>query len=140
MLTSEGVRVLEYNVRFGDPETQVLLPLVKDDLVPVLLASAKGESLPKKLNFHSGSAMVVVLAAGGYPGTYRKGSPITLPSTIPENIDIIHAGTQLGTENTFFTNGGRVLGVSGRAYAICDQIHFEDKYLRRDIGYRELNR
>ena len=150
MLTSEGVRVLEYNVRFGDPETQVLLPMIKDDLVPVLLASAKGESLPQKLNFHSGSAMVVVLAAGGYPGTYRKGSPITLPSTVPENIDIIHAGTQLGTENTFFTNGGRVLGVSGRAdnlkaaaeqsYTICDQIHFEDKYLRRDIGYRELNR
>ena len=79
MLTPKGVRVLEYNVRFGDPETQVLLPMVADDLVPVLLASAKGEALPAKLNFHPGAAIVIVLAAGGYPDSYAKGDTITFP-------------------------------------------------------------
>ena len=82
MLTPKGVRVLEYNVRFGDPETQVLLPMVADDLVPVLLASAKGEALPAKLNFHPGAAIVIVLAAGGYPDSYAKGDTITLPTPL----------------------------------------------------------
>jgi phosphoribosylamine--glycine ligase len=150
MLTQKGIRVLEYNVRFGDPETQVLLPLVQDDLVPLLLAAAKGESLPDTLKFHSGAAMVVVLAASGYPGSYAKGDRITLPADIPEHADIVHAGTQRADDGTLATNGGRVLGISARAdnledaaklvYQVCDQIHFEGKYLRRDIGYKELNR
>ena len=150
MLTESGVRVLEYNVRFGDPETQVLLPMVEDDLVPILLASAKGEPLPKKLNCHPGAAIVVVLAAEGYPGSYRKGNPITLPLDFPDNVSIVHAGTRLGTDGVLSTNGGRVLAISGKAdnlqaaaelsYSICDQVHFEDKYFRRDIGYKELHR
>lgn len=150
MLTEQGVKVLEYNVRFGDPETQVLLPMIADDLVPVLLASAVGEALPKQLNFRPGAAMVVVLAANGYPGSYAKGAPITLPDPLPAQSAIVHAGTSRDTDGTIRTAGGRVLGVSGQAptleaaaalaYEVCDQIEFEGKYLRRDIGYRELNR
>ncbi len=150
MLTDKGVKVLEYNVRFGDPETQVLLPMVADDLVPVLLASAKGEPLPAKLNFHDGAAIVIVLAAGGYPGSYAKGDAITFPEQIAERAAIVHAGTKRDDVGTITTNGGRVLGVSGQApslkeaaelaYRVCDQIDFSNKYLRRDIGHRELNR
>lgn len=150
MLTDKGVKVLEYNVRFGDPETQVLLPMVDDDLVPVLLASAKGEALPEKLQFKAGSAIVVVLAAGGYPGSYAKGNPIAFPDSLPANTAVVHAGTKRAEDGTIETSGGRVLGVSGQApslkaaaelvYSVCDQIEFDDKYLRRDIGHRELNR
>ena len=150
MLTDQGVKVLEYNVRFGDPETQVLLPMVADDLVPILLASARGESLPAKLQFHDGAAIVVVLAAGGYPGSYVTGNPITFPNSLPTNAAIVHAGTTRDPDGTTRTAGGRVLGVSAQAptlkaaanlaYNVCDQIKFEDKFLRRDIGHRELNR
>jgi len=150
MLTEKGVKVLEYNVRFGDPETQVLLPMVADDLVPVLLASAKGESLPAELQCHKGAAIVIVLAAGGYPGSYAKGQEITFPNTLPASSAVVHAGTTRDADGTIRTAGGRVLGVSGQAptlqeavelaYSVCDQIEFEGKYLRRDIGHRELNR
>ena len=150
MLTDQGVKVLEYNVRFGDPETQVLLPMVADDLVPILLASARGESLPAKLQFHDGAAIVVVLAAGGYPGSYAIGNPITFPKSLPASAAIVHAGTNRDPDGTIRTAGGRVLGVSGQAptlkaaaklaYKVCDQVKFEDKFLRRDIGHRELNR
>ena len=150
MLTQKGIRILEYNVRFGDPETQVLLPMVDDDLVPILLAAAKGEPLPDALKFHPGAAIVVVLAAEGYPGSYPKGNPITLPADIPEHTDIIHAGTKRAENGTLSTSGGRVLGISARAedleaaaklaYQVCDEVHFEGKYLRQDIGYKELSR
>ena len=150
MLTDQGVKVLEYNVRFGDPETQVLLPMVADDLVPILLASARGESLPAKLEFHDGAAIVVVLAAGGYPGSYAVGNPITFPKSLPASAAIVHAGTTRDPDGTIRTAGGRVLGVSSQAptlkaaaklaYKVCDQVKFEDKFLRRDIGHRELNR
>jgi len=137
-------------VRFGDPETQVLLPMVADDLVPVLLAAAKGEPLPEKLTFHEGAAIVIVLAAGGYPGDYAKGDVITCPTELPARTAIVHAGTKRAEDGTITTNGGRVLGVSGQApslqeaaelaYGVCDQVQFNAKYLRRDIGHRELNR
>ena len=150
MLTDQGVKVLEYNVRFGDPETQVLLPMVADDLLPILLASARGESLPAKLEFHDGAAIVVVLAAGGYPGSYAIGNPITFPKSLPASAAIVHAGTTRDPDGTIRTAGGRVLGVSSQAptlkaaaklaYKVCDQVKFEDKFLRRDIGHRELNR
>ena len=150
MLTEKGPKVLEYNVRFGDPETQVLLPMVAEDLVPILLASAKGESLPKKLNFHEGAAIVIVLAAGGYPGSYKKGDRIDFPQSLPQGSAVVHAGTHRNETGAIETNGGRVLGVSAQApslqaaadlaYSVCDQIEFEGKYLRRDIGHRELNR
>jgi phosphoribosylamine--glycine ligase len=150
MLTDQGVKVLEYNVRFGDPETQVLLPMVADDLVPVLLASAKGEALPAQLQFHAGAAIVIVLAAGGYPGSYQKGGAIRFPASLPERSAVVHAGTTRDIDGTIRTAGGRVLGISGQAptlkeaadlaYGVCDQVDFEGKYLRRDIGHRELSR
>ena len=150
MLTDQGIKVLEYNVRFGDPETQVLLPMVADDIVPILLASATGKSLPTKLQFHDGAAIVVVLAADGYPGSYAIGNPITFPKSLPESTAIVHAGTTRDLGGTIRTAGGRVLGVSGLAptlkaaarlaYNVCDQVKFKDKFLRRDIGHRELNR
>ncbi len=150
MLTDDGPKVLEFNVRFGDPETQVILPMVDEDLVPVLLASAKGDALPENLRLKGGAAMVVVLASEGYPESYPKGEAITMPEVVPEGSFIVHAGTNLDESGQVMTSGGRVLGVVGtgtilaeasrRAYALCDQIHFDSKYLRRDIGYRELNR
>lgn len=150
MLTKNGPKILEYNVRFGDPETQVLLPMVAGDLVPVLLASAKGQPLPDNLDFHAGAAMVVVLAAEGYPGSYEKGKEIDLPEAVPSEIEIVHAGTMRTESGSTRTAGGRVLGVSAQAptlqeaadlaYGICDQITFAGKYLRRDIGHRELKR
>lgn len=150
MITQTGVKVLEYNVRFGDPETQVLLPMVEGDLVSLLLASAKGEPLPKEIKFKEGAAIVVVLAAGGYPGSYTKGKPIRFPAELPEGAAIVHAGTKRTEDGSMTSAGGRVLGVSGQAatlkeaaeiaYSVCDQIQFEGKYLRRDIGHRELSR
>ena len=150
MLTKNGPKVLEYNVRFGDPETQVLLPMIEDDIVPILLASAKGETLPEKLKFHEGAAIVVVLAADGYPGSYTKGEKITYPKSLPERTAIVHAGTKRTSSGAIITDGGRVLGVSAQAeslekaakiaYSVCDQVQFESKYLRRDIAHQELNR
>ena len=150
MLTDKGVKVLEYNVRFGDPETQVLLPMVEDDLVPVLLASAKGDDLPVNLRFHEGASIVVVLAADGYPGSYTKGEAIKIPEWVPAKSALVHAGTTRHEDGSIRTAGGRVLGVSGQAatlqeaatlvYSVCDQVDFKGMYLRRDIGYRELNR
>lgn len=150
MLTQDGPKVLEFNVRFGDPETQVILPLVEEDLVPVLLASAKGEPLPESLRFKEGAAMVVVLASRGYPEAYPKGEIITAPETLPAGTDLVHAGTKQNTNGEVMTSGGRVLGAVGigsnlreaaeKAYALCEQVHFDSKYIRRDIGYRELNR
>ena len=150
MLTDCGAKVLEYNVRFGDPETQVLLPMLEDDLVPILLAAAKGESLPDQLRFKDGAAIVVVLAARGYPGNYATGNAIRLPEALPSGAAVAHAGTRRTEDGRIVTSGGRALGVSGRAaslkaaaeiaYSVCDQIDFKDKYLRLDIGHRELNR
>lgn len=150
MLTDSGVKMLEYNVRFGDPETQVLLPMLDADLVPILLASAKGEPLPKQVNFKEGASIVVVLAAGGYPGIYAKGKVIQFPETLPEGASIVHAGTKRNAEGEIVTAGGRVLGISSQArtlqeaaeiaYSVCDSITFEAKYQRKDIGHRELNR
>ncbi|MBU63386.1 MAG: phosphoribosylamine--glycine ligase [Opitutae bacterium] len=150
MLTQDGPKVLEFNVRFGDPETQVILPLIDEDLVPVLLASAKGEDLPRNLKFKNESAMVVVLASKGYPESYSKGEIINFPDSLPKKTDLIHAGTKQNEIGEIVSAGGRVLGAVGRgstlseaaerAYALCDSIGFTSKFLRRDIGYRELSR
>ena len=93
MLTSNGPKVLEFNVRFGDPETQVILPLVDQDLVPVLIDSALGNDLPDRLTVKNKSAIVVVLASKGYPESYPKGEVIHLPEELPVDSEIIHAGT-----------------------------------------------
>jgi phosphoribosylamine---glycine ligase len=150
MLTQDGPKVLEFNVRFGDPETQVILPLLAEDLVPILLASAKGKDLPRNLKFKDESAMVVVLASKGYPESYPKGEIINIPDSLPGNTDLIHAGTKQNETGEIISAGGRVLGAVGRgetlslaaerAYALSDSIDFTSKFLRRDIGHRELSR
>ena len=150
MLTEDGAKVLEFNVRFGDPETQVILPMVDEDLVPSLLASAKGEPMPENLKFKGGAAMVVVLASEGYPESYPKGEAIGVPENLPGGTHLVHAGTSMTDSGEIVTSGGRVLGSVGigsnleeaaeRAYQLCDQVEFNSKYFRRDIGHQELKR
>ena len=150
MLTDKGPKVLEFNVRFGDPETQVILPLVDQDLVPVLIASAKGESLPDTLSIKDEFAMVVVLASAGYPGTYPKGEKIDVPESTPSSSLLIHAGTSQEEDGSVVSSGGRVLGAVGTgrtlsdardtAYMLCESVNFSSKYYRKDIGHREFSR
>jgi phosphoribosylamine--glycine ligase len=150
MLTNSGPKVLEFNVRFGDPETQVILPLVNQDLVPFLLASAKGDSLPDQLDIKNEFAMVVVLASQGYPGKYPKGETIHVPDEIPLSSLLIHAGTETSPEGNTVSSGGRVLGAVGTgstlkdakqaAYLLCEAVNFSSKYYRKDIGHREFSR
>ena len=152
MLTPAGPSVLEYNTRFGDPETQVVLPRLATDLLALLWAAARGELRGFKLAVKSDYALCVVVAAKGYPDQYAKGDTITLPapgSMLPA-IFIYHAGTAKNPAGQLVANGGRVLGVTAlaptlreaavRAYAACDQIQWANKYFRRDIGAKQLNR
>ncbi len=148
MITPEGEpKVLEYNCRFGDPETQAVLALLETPLDEVILACCqqKLRELPP-LKWHSGSAVCVVMAAGGYPSSYTKGKVITgLDLAEKTGAVVFHAGTKLVGDN-LITDGGRVLGVTGvgstfeeaiaLSYRAVGQIHFEDMYYRRDIGHR----
>ena len=148
MLTKDGPKVIEYNCRFGDPETQVVLPLLKTDLLTVMQA-VRNETLDKiNVEFSDGAAACVVLASQGYPEAYKKGFPITLPET-EENESVFVAGAVLSEDGkTLLTNGGRVLGATATAdtlenaiaaaYRLTDRIHFENAYCRRDIGRRAL--
>ncbi len=150
MLTDQGPKVLEYNCRFGDPETQVVLPLLKTDLVEIMLATAnKKLGSIQKLNWRQESAACVVMASKGYPGKYSTGLKISgLPNKPDDNCIVFHAGT-VRNENNFETSGGRVLGVTGidrnlqqalnRAYRMVNRIKFEGARYRKDIGFRVLN-
>ena len=121
-----------------------------EDLVPSLLASAKGEPMPESLKFKGGAAMVVVLASEGYPESYPKGEAIGVPENLPGGTHLVHAGTSMTDSGEIVTSGGRVLGATGigsslkeaaeRAYRLCDQVDFNSKYFRRDIGHQELKR
>ncbi len=147
MLTAQGPKVLEFNVRFGDPECQVLLPLCGTDPLELILHCARGEPLPEQLPSSSETAAIVVLAAKGYPDSYEQGDPIGLPADLPDNVHLVHAGTRRTPEG-IVSAGGRVLGVVARApslaeatraaYAACDRIDWERKVFRRDIGWRQL--
>ena len=149
MLTQYGPKILEYNVRFGDPETQVMLPLVEDDLIALLYASATNQSLPNSIKLSSDKCMTVVIASQGYPEDYPKGDLISFPSELPEKTDIIHAGTAL-KEGKIYSNGGRVLSITSRdenilkakekIYSVCEAIDYDNKYYRRDIAHREIKR
>ena len=150
ILTAEGPKVLEYNARFGDPETQVLLPLLETDLVDVLLATAQGRLSEIELSWRDGYAVSVVLASGGYPGTYSTGKPIKGldEASAIEGVTIFHAGTALDDNGNYLTDGGRVLNVTAvaptfaeardRAYRAVDCIDFEHMHFRTDIGLRAL--
>ena len=150
MMTQDGPKVLEYNVRFGDPETQVILPRIKSDLAEILMATAKGDLSGKKIEWDEREAVCVVLAAGGYPGSYEKGKPISGIKEAEETGAIVfHAGTLQAGDETI-TAGGRVLGVVGmgegikeaieNAYKAVDKISFDGMHYRKDIAHRALSR
>jgi phosphoribosylamine--glycine ligase len=151
MLTADGAKVLEYNVRFGDPECQALMVRQVDDLAPLCLAVAVGKGLPERLAWRPETAVCVVLASGGYPGPYRTGHPITglEAAASRPGVTIFHAGTAR-QDGRLVTGGGRVLGVTAlgadagtaiaSAYAAVSDIRFEGMHVRRDIGRRALAR
>lgn len=150
MLTPTGPSVIEYNARFGDPETQVVLPRLKTDLLAILWAAAHGKLAEIRLDVSTDYALCVVVAAQGYPENYAKGDRIVFPPTLPPQVAIIHAGTARNSAGEVVTQGGRVLGVTAlgptledaakKAYAACDAIVCRSKYYRRDIGAKQLNR
>ncbi|OQA57580.1 MAG: Phosphoribosylamine--glycine ligase [Candidatus Omnitrophica bacterium ADurb.Bin277] len=150
MMTKEGPYVLEYNCRFGDPETEVILPRLKSDLLPVLAEIAEGKLKRSSLEWHEKSCMTVVMASGGYPGAYQKGFPIRgieAAEAIPD-VFIFHAGTVFNSEKQITTSGGRVLAVTAlgenlraaceRAYQAANLINFEGGFFRRDIGRKAI--
>lgn len=150
MITADGPKVLEFNSRFGDPETQVVLPLMKADLVEVIKAVCSGKLSKIKCEHFQRSAVCVVMASGGYPGSYEKGKEILgLDRLYDDNVFVFHAGTRK-EKNKIVTNGGRVLGVTAWAdtleealnttYAAVGKITFNGAYYRRDIAYRAFNR
>ena len=147
MLTENGPKVLEYNVRFGDPETQVLLPLFASDPIAAMHACATGTLSAHHATFTDEYTMVVVMSAAGYPDSYEKGRVIHLGQS-SDSAWIVHAGTSRKESGEIVTSGGRVLGIVGkgktlqeardRAYALVEQTDFDGAYYRRDIGFQAL--
>lgn len=144
-------KLIEYNVRFGDPECQVLMVRLESDLAQLLLAACRGELSEVSLSWSPGSAMVVVLASKGYPGSYEKGTVIQNleeAEHVAPSVKVFHAGTALDSEGNFVAVGGRVLGVTAhgrdleeardRAYQAVEQINWPGGFYRRDIGWRAL--
>ena len=148
MITPAGPKVIEYNCRFGDPETQVVLPLLKTDLLTVMQAVENETLGGLQVEWHDGAAACVILASGGYPGSYPKGKEITVPADLPANVTVYHAGDKLTADGKLVTSGGRVLGVTAvgetlrnalrDAYAAAERVEFEGRYMRHDIGKRAL--
>lgn len=149
MYTKNGMRVIEYNARFGDPETQAVLPRLKTDLLEIMLACTNGTLDKMQIEWYDNAAVCVVLASGGYPESYEKGYPITgLESLEEKGIMAFHAGTAKKDGN-FVTNGGRVLGITAvgesldeaikKAYEGVEMVDFEKKHFRRDIGIKKYN-
>ncbi|MEM1096130.1 MAG: phosphoribosylamine--glycine ligase [Bacteroidota bacterium] len=150
MITNEGPKVVEYNCRFGDPETQVVLPLLKDDLIDIFLKLTQGQLRDVTLTPTEGAAACVVLASGGYPAAYQKGKVITGDvDSVSDEVVVFQAGTKQHNGH-LVTAGGRVLAVSAtgddiqaaldRAYDRLGEISFPDAYYRRDIGWRAIER
>ena len=145
MLTKDGPKVIEYNCRFGDPETQVVLPLLKSDLLTVMQAVTNETLAETEVEFSDGACCCVVMASNGYPGSYEKGFPITIPAELQEKVYVAGAALKDGC---LVTNGGRVLGVTATAdtlreavdaaYANVEKIHFDGAMYRHDIGHRAL--
>ncbi len=150
MITATGPRLIEFNVRFGDPETQAMIPRLKSDLLAILFAAAKGTVSGYPLNWQDRAALCVVMAAEGYPGTYKKGTVIRgfeKAAVIPDSM-VFHAGTDKNAAGEIIANGGRVLGVTGwaptiaeaqtKAYEAVDLIKWPEGFCRRDIGWRAV--
>ena len=146
MLTEDGPKVLEYNARFGDPEAQVVLPRMKNDIIDVMEACVDGTLDQIKLEFEDNAAVCVVLASDGYPVSYEKGFVISGLEKFDEadGYYCFHAGTKKNEDGAFITNGGRVLGVTAKgatlpearanAYQATEWVSFANKYMRHDIG------
>jgi phosphoribosylamine--glycine ligase len=151
MIDADGTpRVLEYNVRFGDPETQPVMMRLRSDLVALCLAAIDGRLDECEADWDPRAALGVVLAAGGYPGSYARGCPISgLERDLGADCKVFHAGTRL-VDDQVLTNGGRVLCVTAlgntvgaaqaAAYAACDHINWDGVQRRNDIGYRAIAR
>jgi phosphoribosylamine--glycine ligase len=151
MITKDGPKLIEYNARFGDPETQVLMLRLMSDLVPALIASRDGQLKNFDLRWYPDSALTVVMAAKGYPGNYARGSAIEGLDAAAEieGVEIFHAGTK-ADGGKVLANGGRVLNVSARgktvseaqhrAYAAIDRINWPEGFCRRDIGWQAVKR
>jgi len=145
MITKDGPKVIEYNCRFGDPETQVVLPLLESDLLEVMQAVTEGRLAECPVRFRKAHACCVVLASAGYPAHYEKGYEISIPEEVLAHTYVAGAAEKDGK---LVTSGGRVLGVTAvagslreavdAAYAMADRVEFGNKYLRRDIGARAL--
>ena len=148
MKTKDGYKVIEYNARFGDPETQVILPMLKTDLMEIFEAIVDERLSEIKIEWEDGACVCLVLASGGYPEHYEKGKEITF-GDLDDDIVVYHAGTAM-KDGKIVTSGGRVLGVVAKGvtieearqkvYANAQKIHFEGMYYRNDIGikYRDI--
>jgi phosphoribosylamine--glycine ligase len=142
--------VLEFNARFGDPETQVVLPLLKTDLVDILMAVVQGNLDRVKIEWSSEACVGVVMASGGYPGSYKTGFPIRGIDSVDKDVLVFHAGTKLGDDGIIYTDGGRVLTVVGvgkdmaeareKVYHNIPNIYFEGCHYRKDIALREMDK
>ena len=149
ILTDDGPKVLEFNARFGDPETQVVLPLLETDLVELLLATVSGtlDDQPP-VAVQDGAAVGVVMTSAGYPGPYRTGVPIAGIGNAEQDALVFHSGTALGPDGDPVTAGGRVLTIVGAgstipeaqllAYAACEAVDFDGAFYRKDIGRKEM--
>ena len=152
MKTEEGLKVVEFNCRFGDPETQVVLPLLDASLLDMMTRVAAGGTLePGRAPSRPGAAVTTVVASGGYPGPYESGKPITLPADLDrDDLIVFHAGTRLDGSGALVTSGGRVLAVTALAptfaeaadasRAAAGRVAFEGRFFRGDIGWRERQR
>jgi phosphoribosylamine--glycine ligase len=150
MLTAAGPKVLEFNTRFGDPETQSVLPRLATDLLTLLWSAATGTLAGFALEVRPEHAICVVISAKGYPESYGSGDVIEIPESLPAGVTVLHAGTSRDAAGRLVTSGGRVLGVTATgpslraaaasAYEACDLVGFASKYYRRDVGARQLRR
>jgi phosphoribosylamine--glycine ligase len=147
MITKDGPKVLEYNVRFGDPETQVILPSFKGDLLKLVLSALNGTLKDFQMDFTTDYYVNVVLASGGYPKSYEKGYQISGLDTLDKDTLVFHAGTKIDDEGKTITNGGRVLSIVAKdktlskaiekVYNEVKKINFKNIYYRTDIGKRQ---
>ena len=145
MITKDGPKVIEYNCRFGDPETQVVLPLLKSDLLTVMQATTNGTLAETPVEFYDDSACCVIMASKGYPASYEKGFELNIPAEVAGNVYVAGAAKKDGV---LVTNGGRVLGATAvadtlpqaieEAYEMVSKISFENAFYRKDIGTRAL--
>lgn len=145
MLTKDGPKVIEYNCRFGDPETQVVLPLLESDLLNIMMATTNGTLDETEVKIKDGNACCVIMASNGYPASYEKGFEITIPDDV---VDSVYVAGAVKKDGKILTNGGRVLGVTAiaetlngaieKSYEKVNKISFENAYFRHDIGQKAL--